>query len=303
MQAEPFGYEHATEPLPCDAVRPNHERKNDWTGASSLEHAVLIKTFEAHLETLKAQVNAAEARFAERAALHAAEQSARIKSLEDHIETLKAQLTAAEARAERRAADFADRSPQHVPELAALIKTLEVQLETLKVQISTAEAHAEQQAAVADRNAQHIAEKESLIKTLETQVETLKVQLTAAEVRAERQAAEFAQRLAEEDAAIAAERAKTEAERAKAKKALAFVERLGSERREEEREPAVGPWWRRLLAPRSAAIPERQERYEWELPSMASLQNDVDGSALAASLPEQASSKARAALRRGNVTP
>jgi hypothetical protein len=41
-----------------------------------------------------------------------------ITALEAHIETLKAQLTAAEARAEKLAADFAERGAKHAAEFA-----------------------------------------------------------------------------------------------------------------------------------------------------------------------------------------
>ena len=69
-----------------------------------------------------------------------------IAALEAHIETLKAQLTAAQARAERLAADFTERDAKHAAELAierTLADNMSARVDQLTAELAAGRAMAE----------------------------------------------------------------------------------------------------------------------------------------------------------------
>ena len=69
-----------------------------------------------------------------------------VAALEAHIETLKAQLTAAQARAERLAADFTERDAKHAAELAierTLADNMSARVDQLTAELAAGRAMAE----------------------------------------------------------------------------------------------------------------------------------------------------------------
>ena len=69
-----------------------------------------------------------------------------VAALEAHIETLKAQLTAAETRAEKLAADFAERDAKHAAELAierTLADNMSARVDQLTAELAAGRAMAE----------------------------------------------------------------------------------------------------------------------------------------------------------------
>jgi chromosome segregation ATPase len=207
----------------------------------------LIRSFEAHIETLKDQLGRVEARaerqaaeFAERVAQVAAEHTVRIKELEGHIETLKAREGPIE------------RVDNEVSELATLVGTL-------KGQLSIGEACAERQASeAAGRAAQVASEHAAQVKALEERIESLKAQLSAAETQ-------LGERATGHHASIGAERVTTEAEQAKAARAMARNKELAAGL-EEERD---APWRKRRSEQAKISGSGSAERAQWQLPSTA----------------------------------
>ena len=253
MQGQSHAWQNLGEPLNSpdadsqEAIRAPNGRKRT---VGRFEHATLMWSFEAHIETLKDQLSRVEARaerqaaeFAERAAQVAAEHTARIKALEGHIETLKAregptervesqaaelaalihtlkdQLSIGEARAERQAAEFAERAAQVAAEHTAQIKTLEGHIETLKAQLSAAETQLAERAtdeARAERQAAEFAERAAQVAAEHTaQIKTLEGHIETLKAQLSAAETQLAERATEHEANIAAERVKSEAERVK----------------------------------------------------------------------------------------